>query len=112
MSTAKQTEWAREKSPFRTADYEMHQVWFESKDKTRVPMFIAHKKGLKLDGSAPAYLTAYGGFRIVMKPYFSARFIPWLDQGGCGDPMSTGWRGARREVARGRDARAQAEYVR
>ena len=82
VSTAKQTEWAREKSPFRTADYEMHQVWFESKDKTRVPMFIAHKKGLKLDGSAPAYLTAYGGFRIVMKPYFSARFIPWLDQGG------------------------------
>ncbi len=61
--------------------YEAKQVFFTSKDGTRVPMFIVHKKGLALDGKNPAYLTGYGGFDASMTPYFSTTRIVLLDNG-------------------------------
>jgi len=61
--------------------YETKQVFYKSKDGTRVPMFIVHKKGMKLDGTNPAYLYAYGGFNVNMTPGFSAFRIAWLEQG-------------------------------
>jgi prolyl oligopeptidase len=67
---------------FNPADYETKQVFYASKDGTRVPMFIVHKKGLKLDGRNPAYLTAYGGFNISEQPSFSPSYLVLLENGG------------------------------
>jgi prolyl oligopeptidase len=58
------------------------QVFYESKDKTRIPLFIVHKKGLKLDGRNPTLLYGYGGFNSAMQPYFKASLIPLLESGG------------------------------
>ena len=66
---------------FNAPDYEVKQVFFNSKDGTRVPMFITYKKGLKLDGSNPTILYGYGGFNITTNPGFSALRIALLEQG-------------------------------
>lgn len=58
------------------------QVFYESKDKTRIPLFIVHKKGLKLDGQNPTLLYGYGGFNSAMQPYFRASLVPLLESGG------------------------------
>jgi prolyl oligopeptidase len=62
--------------------YETRQVWFNSKDGTRVPMFVVHKKDLKLGGNNPTILYGYGGFNISLTPYFQERRLPWLERGG------------------------------
>ncbi len=62
--------------------YETRQVFFESKDGTRVPMFITHKKGLALDGQNPVLLYGYGGFTVSLTPYFVASRMVWLENGG------------------------------
>ena len=67
---------------FDPAGYETKQVFYTSKDGTKVPMFIVHKKGLKLDGKNPTFLTAYGGFNIPITPGFSAANIILLENGG------------------------------
>jgi len=66
---------------FNASDYEVKQVFYNSKDGTRVPMFITHKKGLKLDGNNPTVLYGYGGFNITTSPGFSATRIALLEQG-------------------------------
>jgi prolyl oligopeptidase len=63
-------------------NYETKQVFYESKDGTKVPMFIVYKKGLKLDGNNPAYLYSYGGFNISLNPSFSAARLMFLENGG------------------------------
>ena len=80
---------SRKSSVFRTVDipgynaddYEVKQVFFKSKDGTRVPMFLTHKKGLKLNGKNPTIMYGYGGFNITMNPGFSALRIALLEQG-------------------------------
>ena len=67
---------------FKADQYESKQVFFHSKDGTRVPMFLVYKKGLKHTGKNPTILYGYGGFNISMSPYFSATRIAWLEQGG------------------------------
>jgi len=62
--------------------YETEQVFYNSKDGTRVPMFLTHKKSLKLDGQNPVLLYAYGGFNISLTPAFSVPNIVWLEMGG------------------------------
>ncbi|MBC8355592.1 MAG: S9 family peptidase [Planctomycetes bacterium] len=62
--------------------FETRQVFYESKDGTRVPMFITHKRGIKLDSSNPTLLYAYGGFNISLTPGFSVSNLVWLEQGG------------------------------
>jgi prolyl oligopeptidase len=66
---------------FTPGDYEVKQVFYESKDKTKVPMFIVSKKGLALDGKNPCYLTGYGGFDISMQPGFSPALVALLENG-------------------------------
>ncbi len=67
---------------FNPDDYEVKQIFYPSKDGTKVPMFITAKKGLKLDGSNPTLLYGYGGFNIPLTPSFSISRIAWLELGG------------------------------
>ena len=70
------------KVDFDPSQFETKQVFFNSKDGTRVPMFLTYKKGLKLDGQNPTLLYAYGGFDISLTPAFSVPNIVWLEMGG------------------------------
>ena len=82
MQTGQSTLYAQPTVKFRQGDYQTVQVFFPSKDGTRIPMFLTYKKGLKLNGSNPVYLYGYGGFNISLGPSFSAMRIPFLEQGG------------------------------
>ena len=82
MTKNESTLYAQPNVKFKQQDYESRQLFFESKDGTRVPMFITYKKGLKLNGQNPVYLYGYGGFNISLTPYFSAVRIPFLEKGG------------------------------
>mgnify|MGYP006285301969 CR=1 FL=1 len=62
--------------------YETKQVFYESKDGTSIPMFIVHKKGLRMNGKNPTMLYGYGGFNISLTPSFSSARLVWLEQGG------------------------------
>jgi prolyl oligopeptidase len=68
--------------PFDPAAYETTQVFFPSKDGTRVPMFLSHRKGLVRDGANPTYLYGYGGFNISLTPAFSPANLAWMERGG------------------------------
>jgi len=67
---------------FDPSGYETRQVFYTSRDGTRIPMFITHKKGIQLDGSNPTYLYGYGGFNISQTPYFSPSMLVWYEMGG------------------------------
>jgi prolyl oligopeptidase len=67
---------------FDPSQYETRQVFYTSKDGTRIPMFLTFKKGLKLDGSNPTYLYGYGGFSVSMTPAFSLAHVVWMERGG------------------------------
>ena len=68
--------------PFDPVQFEVKQVFYESKDGTRIPMTVASRKGLKLDGTNPTVLTGYGGFGTSVLPSFSAFRMAWLEMGG------------------------------
>ena len=70
------------KVKFNESDYVSEQVFYPSKDGTRIPLFITYKKGLKRNGKNPVYLYGYGGFNIAMPPHFSSNRIPFLEIGG------------------------------
>ena len=82
MATNKSSLYTQPSMKFRLQDYESRQLFFQSKDGTRVPMFITYKKGMKLNGKNPVYLYGYGGFNISLTPYFSSIRIPFLEKGG------------------------------
>ncbi|MEH2391484.1 MAG: prolyl oligopeptidase family serine peptidase [Nostoc sp.] len=82
MITGKSTIFRQPEGDFNPDDYETKQVFYDSKDGTRVPMFITHKKGIKLDGNNPTYLYAYGGFNASMTPSFSVSLLIWMEMGG------------------------------
>ncbi len=82
IASGKSTFYLQPKVDFNPADYETKQIFYESKDGTKVPMFIVHKKGLKMDGKNPTMLYAYGGFNVSLTPNFSAMRVAWLEQGG------------------------------
>ena len=82
MKTRTSTLFRQPKLLFDPALYETKQIFTQSKDGTRVPMFISHKKGLELDGTAPTLLYAYGGFNISLMPEFSPSNVMWMEMGG------------------------------
>ncbi len=82
IATKKSTIFREAKVPGYNADlFETKAVFYPSKDGTKIPMFLVHKKGLKLDGTNPTLLYAYGGFNIVQSPTFSASRLALLEQG-------------------------------
>lgn len=72
----------KSKIDFEPSHYATKQVFYHSKDGTRVPMFIIHKKGLELNGDNPTWLYGYGGFNISLTPRFSISRLIWLESGG------------------------------
>ncbi len=72
----------RSEIDFNSDDYETRQIFYESKDGTKVPMFITYKKGLEMDGNNPVYLYGYGGFNVSLTPRFRMTMIPFLENGG------------------------------
>ena len=82
LATGDQTVWAQVEVPIDTDRYTVTQTWFESKDGTRVPMFVTHRDDAVLDGTNPTLLTGYGGFNLSMTPGFSSLAAVWLEQGG------------------------------
>jgi prolyl oligopeptidase len=82
MLTGKSTLYRRSQVKFDADKYETQQVFYESKDGTKVPMFITHRKGITLDGSHPTLLYGYGGFNIPITPRFAISRVMWLEMGG------------------------------
>ena len=82
VTTGKSKVFRQPKVDFNPGDYETKQVFYNSKDGTRVPMFITHKKGLKLDGTNPTLLYGYGGFNVSLTPAFSVSNLVWMEMGG------------------------------
>ena len=78
----KSTIFRQPKVDFEASRYETKQVFYNSKDGTRIPMFLTYKKGIKLDGQNPVLLYAYGGFDISLTPAFSVPDVVWLEMGG------------------------------
>ena len=82
MQTGVSTQKVRAQVDFNPDDYEVKQEFYQSKDGTRVPMFIVHKKGLSMDGTNPTLLYGYGGFNVSLRPGFNVSRLVWLEMGG------------------------------
>jgi prolyl oligopeptidase len=82
VETGQTERWYETKAPFDPGSIQAEQVWYQSKDKTRIPMFLVHKRGLARDGRRPVFLTGYGGFNIAETPYFSATAVLWSEFDG------------------------------
>ena len=82
LKTGKSTVFRTPKVDFKPADYEVEQVFYPSKDGTKIPMFLVHKKGLKRDGQNPTLLYGYGGFNVSLTPSFAVSRLVWLELGG------------------------------
>ena len=82
VASGKSELYLRPEVAFDPEDFTTEQIFFESKDGTRVPMFVSYKKGLKLNGKNPCYLYGYGGFQINLTPSFNPSSIMFMEQGG------------------------------
>jgi prolyl oligopeptidase len=82
VASGESTVWRQPKLKFYPDDYATTQVFYRSKDGTRIPMFLSHKKGLKLDASTPCLLYGYGGFNNSLTPGFSPAVLSWMEMGG------------------------------
>jgi prolyl oligopeptidase len=82
LATRKTTLWRAITSSFKPDSFVTRQVWYRSKDGTRIPMFLIHKKGLRRSRKTPALLYGYGGFNISILPAFQASCMPFLEKGG------------------------------
>ena len=82
LPSGRSTLYRKPKVDFDPDQYETKQVFYTSKDGTRVPMFITHKKGLALDGNNPVFLYGYGGFDVSITPSFSVSRLVWMEMGG------------------------------
>ncbi len=82
IASGKSTLYEKPKVDFNPDDYETKQIFYTSKDGTKVPMFIVYKKGIELNGKNPTWLYAYGGFSVSLTPSFNTSRIVWLENGG------------------------------
>ncbi|MEM1329991.1 MAG: prolyl oligopeptidase family serine peptidase [Planctomycetota bacterium] len=81
-SNGEVTPWFEPELGFDSDDYKVSQVFYSSKDGTRVPMFIAHHKGVSPDTFRPTLLYGYGGFNVSIEPFFSPSYLQWMEMGG------------------------------
>jgi prolyl oligopeptidase len=81
VSSGERSEWASLDVPIDAESIEVKQVWYTSKDGTKVPMFLVYRKGLELNGQNPTYLTGYGGFNVSRTPRFSSSAVFAVEQG-------------------------------
>ena len=82
VSTGQNEVFKKPNVDFDADNYETKQIFYPSKDGTKIPMFIVSRKGIKLDGTNPVYMTGYGGFNISITPAFSASYASWIEKGG------------------------------
>lgn len=82
LNTGESEVYQKPEIDFDPADYESKQVFYESKDGTKVPMMITYKKGIEMNGQNPTMLYGYGGFNISLTPSFSVANAAWLERGG------------------------------
>lgn len=82
LATTNSKVYAAPKVKFKESDYVCEQVFYPSKDGTKIPLFITYKKGLKRNGKNPVFLYGYGGFNVPLTPYFSSVRIPFIENGG------------------------------
>jgi prolyl oligopeptidase len=82
LETGQAQEFFKTEIDFDEAEYVTRQIFYSSKDGTKIPMFIVHRKDVKLNGNNPVYLTGYGGFGVTEKPTFSASRVVWFESGG------------------------------
>ena len=83
LSDVKSTLWAKVDAPsIDPSAYDVQQVWYSSKDGTKVPMFVVNKKGIEKNGKNPTLLTGYGGFNVSLTPAFSRSMYLWMEHGG------------------------------
>jgi prolyl oligopeptidase len=83
LTDVKSALWAKVDAPsIDPAAYDVQQVWYTSKDGTKVPMFVVSKKGIEKNGKNPTLLTGYGGFNVSMTPAFSRSMYLWMEHGG------------------------------
>ena len=82
MTTGESTLFRQPQVDFNPEDYQTQQIFYHSKDGTKIPMFITYQKGLKLDGNNPTYLYAYGGFNVSLTASFSISNLVWMEMGG------------------------------
>jgi prolyl oligopeptidase len=82
LDTRELTPVEQSSTAFDADAYETRQVFFESEDGTRVPMFLVHRKGLEADGEQPTLLYGYGGFNVSLTPGYNSLWAIWLEQGG------------------------------
>jgi prolyl oligopeptidase len=102
--TGKSEVFKKPKVDFDPGNYVTKQVFYPSKDGTRIPMFVTYRKGTKLDGTAPTMLYGYGGFRSAITPWFSVSNLVWMEMGGIyavanirgGDEYGKAWHDAGR----------------
>jgi prolyl oligopeptidase len=82
ISTGRSSIWSKINVPIDPSQFETEQVWYSSKDGTRVSMFLFHRKGVELNGENPTVLSGYGGFDIALSPIFQPTVIAWAERGG------------------------------
>lgn len=82
ISTGASEVWVRESVPFDAKDFEVKQVWYNSKDGTKVPMFLVHKNELERNGQQSTLLYGYGGFNVSITPRFRPMWAVWIERGG------------------------------
>ena len=81
-ASEKSSVFFRPNVPVKTDDFTVEQVWYASKDGTKIPMFLFYKKGMQRNGANPTWLTGYGGFDLSQLPGFSASAVTWAEHGG------------------------------
>jgi len=82
VTTGEREVWDRVEIPVDVDDFEVRQVFYSSKDGTRVPMFLIHRRGLETTGDHPTLLSGYGGFNVSLTPRFSSQMALWVESGG------------------------------
>jgi len=80
--TGKQTLWYQDTVPFQAEHFETEEIWYPSKDGTKIPMFLIHRKGLIPDVNTPTILYGYGGFDVSLTPFFDPSNAWWIEHGG------------------------------